>query len=480
MVSKKLIELFNTFKKETGKYNDLNIEDVHFENVALGDKDYFILNPKKTEIDKKLIASNVSVSFIPLKSIDPTIGRCNTSIIKPIAELINSYTYFAENDVIFTKVTPSMENGNIAVAENLENGIGFGSSEYYIFRSTKVYNKYLWHFMRQKSFREAARVTMKGAGGLQRVPKEFFDTAFISVPRNLSNNFSSFQLQQIIVEFLNYQKDQTHQLREKMSFLKDKANQTEETVLNKLFEMKDDFIVNQFNKWAQAKSYNIDGADITFDIKRIISDNSNEMIGIKKMGFTPTRDPEGDTNWFSVSDLTKVDGLYINEPYTKEKTTMELIKKAVDKKNTGKSEKLIPIKKGDILISFKLTVGVVKIYNSDEPAYCNEAIDIITVNKNFINEYIAYNCIIEYPKYGTQTNNGLTLNDDSKKEIEIKTPNNTGEYTSIEVQEIIVEFIKAFNLWRNTISILTTSVQEKSNTLDSALLQEIFKGSADD
>ena len=160
------------------------------------------------------------------------------------------------------------------------------------------------------------------------------------------------------------------------------------------------------------------------------------------MGFTPDRDSSGDINWYTVRDLGKVDGLYINNPKTNEKTTIELIKETVDKKDTGKSEKLIPIRKGDILISFKLTVGVVKIYNSDTPAYCNEAIDILTVNDGIYNKYVAYNCILEYPKYGTKTNNGFTLNDESKKEIKIFIPKPLDNYTSFEIQKAIVDFLE--------------------------------------
>ncbi len=194
-------------------------------------------------------------------------------------------------------------------------------------------------------------------------------------------------------------------------------------------------------KKATGRYTELDLNDVVFKTKRIYSDNPDEMVCIKRMGFTPKRDPEGDIDWFKVSDMNAIDGLYIDNPNTKEKTTMELVRYAVDKKNTGKSEKLIPIKKGDILISFKLTVGVVKIYNSDKHAYCNEAIDILTVNKDINNRYVAYNCIIEYPKYGTQTNNGMTLNDESKKEIKIMIPEPVDGYSSLEIQEAIVEFI---------------------------------------
>jgi len=161
------------------------------------------------------------------------------------------------------------------------------------------------------------------------------------------------------------------------------------------------------------------------------------------MGFTPKTSSMGNINWFSVKDLGEIKGLYINNPNSRKKTTMELIKQSIDKRNTGKSEKLISIKKNDILISFKLTVGVVKIYNSDEPLYCNEAIDILTVDEKVTDSrYIAYNCILEYPNYGTKTNNGVTLNDDDKKNIKIFIPKDLENYSSLEIQKIIADFIE--------------------------------------
>ena len=42
--------------------------------------------------------------------------------------------------MLFAKVTPCMENGKIAVAKNLKNGIGYGSSEFHVFRCSSQIN----------------------------------------------------------------------------------------------------------------------------------------------------------------------------------------------------------------------------------------------------------------------------------------------------------------------------------------------------
>jgi len=136
---------------------------------------------------------------------------------KPLNQVYKGYTYFKEEDIIFTKVTPSMENGNFAIAKNLINGIGFGSSEYHIVRCQKnVYNKLVWLFFRSDFLKEIAKKTMRGSGGLQRVPKEFFDKQTIPLPKP-HKSYTSYDIQKILVEFLEYNLDLVEKYREKLN-----------------------------------------------------------------------------------------------------------------------------------------------------------------------------------------------------------------------------------------------------------------------
>jgi len=76
-----------------------------------------------------------------------------------------------------------MENGKVAIARNLRNGLGFGSTEFHVIRAgEKVTPEYLWYFMRTQNFRDEAKARMMGAGGQQRVPAEFISSASIPLP----------------------------------------------------------------------------------------------------------------------------------------------------------------------------------------------------------------------------------------------------------------------------------------------------------
>lgn len=99
-----------------------------------------------------------------------------------INEISSGLTCFADGDIIMAKVTPCFENGNIAIASNLKNGIGYGSSELFVFRSTNICTKFLFYFLRNNLFIEYAKATMTGTGGLKRVSPTFIKSLKFAYP----------------------------------------------------------------------------------------------------------------------------------------------------------------------------------------------------------------------------------------------------------------------------------------------------------
>ena len=51
--------------------------------------------------------------------------------------LLNGGARFEEGDTLFARITPCLENGKICQAKGLENGVGFGSTEFLVFRGKK-------------------------------------------------------------------------------------------------------------------------------------------------------------------------------------------------------------------------------------------------------------------------------------------------------------------------------------------------------
>lgn len=126
-------------------------------------KDVAILNPKYDGED----LDNELVSFSPMECLRYDSLRPYTI---PFKDARGKYTYFANNDVLFAKVTPCFENLNTAIASNLLNGIGFGSSEINVLRfSDKCYTRYFFYLICSRQFIDKGCASMSGVGGLKRV-----------------------------------------------------------------------------------------------------------------------------------------------------------------------------------------------------------------------------------------------------------------------------------------------------------------------
>jgi len=107
----------------------------------------------------------------------------NASQTKPLASVVGSYTYFADGDVLLAKITPCFENGKLGIASGLSNGVGFGSSEFVVFRpSASLDKEFLYYFLARPSFRAEGADRMSGAVGHKRVTKEFIESYPIPVP----------------------------------------------------------------------------------------------------------------------------------------------------------------------------------------------------------------------------------------------------------------------------------------------------------
>lgn len=132
-------------------------------------------NWKKTKI-KYVINFNPSysddledsdiVSFVPMECIGNGVINQNKSTLR---EVKGKYTYFSEGDIVIAKVTPCFENGNIAIARNLYNEIGFGSSELYVIRCINIEKEFMFYFLQNNLFKDKCVSTMTGTGGLKRV-----------------------------------------------------------------------------------------------------------------------------------------------------------------------------------------------------------------------------------------------------------------------------------------------------------------------
>lgn len=132
------------------------------------------INPRSR--DWTTLPPETQVSFIPMAAISERTATITENVARPLAEVRKGYTPFRNDDVLFAKITPCMENGKAALATSLQNGIGFGSTEFHVLRARPgTLPKFIYFFVRQSDFRLAARQRFRGAAGQQRVPEDFLE-----------------------------------------------------------------------------------------------------------------------------------------------------------------------------------------------------------------------------------------------------------------------------------------------------------------
>ena len=140
------------------------------------------IKPSKSEARDKVSASS-HVSFLPMEDMGIDVKYVQATQTKPLSAVVGSYTYFADGDVLLAKITPCFENGKLGIADGLKNGIGFGSSEYLVFRpDPSVSKEWLYYFLSRETFRAEGAARMSGAVGHKRVSKEFIEDYPIPFP----------------------------------------------------------------------------------------------------------------------------------------------------------------------------------------------------------------------------------------------------------------------------------------------------------
>lgn len=133
------------------------------------------------------------VTFTPMECIKNGYFENREAVF---ATMNSSYTQYQEGDIVFAKVTPCFENGNIAIMQGLSSEFGFGSSELFVLRPKSINTKFLFYYLQNDIFKQYACATMTGTGGLKRVSPSFV--------RNFPIFLPSDSEQADIAEYLDY------------------------------------------------------------------------------------------------------------------------------------------------------------------------------------------------------------------------------------------------------------------------------------
>lgn len=149
-----------------------------YDNVRLSSCAW--INPNTSFKDKD---AETPISFIPMEVID----ECNSEITSMSEKAIgdsSGFTRFQDGDLLWAKITPCMQNGKSVVVRDLTNGLGCGSTEFFIIRprTSQLSIDYLQALLHMKAIRKTAMLYFGGSAGQQRVSVNFLENFNVPLP----------------------------------------------------------------------------------------------------------------------------------------------------------------------------------------------------------------------------------------------------------------------------------------------------------
>ena len=374
------------------------------------------IQPPKKQVKARL-SEDSEISFMPMDKLGIGDMYPKAHDTKTLKQVYSSYTYFENNDVLLAKITPCFENGKLGIANNLINGVGFGSSEFVVLRcSEKLLPQFLYYHLSCPKFRYEGERNMSGAVGHKRVQKDFIENNEISLP--------PLAEQQRIVAKLDAAFAEIDEGSNFIKHQKDNLNKLQRRFLEKFF-------------------------NVNFSIKKLA-----EIEGVKSGGTPKSSENtywEGDIEWFSSGELNS---MYISS--SQKKITQAGLKNS--------NAKLFP--KGSLLIGIYDTAAM-KMSILQNDATFNQAIVGIPPNTQFSSEYLLYALNYLKPEIllerrGVRQQN-LSLA--KIKDIAVPMP------SEIQQQEIVSELDKAYENISNLLLIYENKAK-LLNALKSAILAQ--------
>nr|WP_262385058.1 restriction endonuclease subunit S [Priestia megaterium] len=129
--------------------------------------------------------STIEVPYVPLKSIEGETGEISYEHTISWKQSRN-YVKFREGDLLLPKISPSLENNKITMAQQMDHEVALGSRDLYVLRvisDETVIPIYLLYLFRSQQFRNIIQLFYHGStGGYKRLSKELLLNIKIPLP----------------------------------------------------------------------------------------------------------------------------------------------------------------------------------------------------------------------------------------------------------------------------------------------------------
>lgn len=371
-----------------------------------------LINPKSCTL-----RDDTEVSFIPMTKVGEH-GEFDASEIKNYSEVKKGFTNFQNGDILFAKITPCMENGKGAIAHNMKNGIGFGSTEFHVLRpdTDKITSEWLYYLTTWKAFRKEAERNMTGSAGQKRVPKTFLENYVVNLP-DIDTQKSKNKILRKVDDLIFLRKQQ----------------------LAKLDELIKARFVEMFGDISNGRKVPMQ------DVCKIITDGTHQPPKFVLSGIP----------FLFVSNIVTNEIHYDAEKFISEETYNELIKRT-------------PIEVGDVLLSTVGSYGHPAVVKENKPFCFQRHIAYLKPNNSVVNsEYLR--CAILSTDLQRQIDESVkgiaqkTLNLSEIRKLRLPLP-------SLSLQNQFAAFVERVDQQKQTVQ----QSLDKLELMKKALMQEYF------
>lgn len=181
------------------------------------------LNPPRSTLPPHSLDG--PVSFVPMERSAAYDARLRPET-RRASQVVNGYTAFTNEDLLIAKITPCFENGKGGIAAGLEQGVGYGSTEFHVFRpSTRVDVRFVYYATLCKPFRDVGAAQMTGSAGQQRVPVDFFANFELPIPQ--------LDEQRAIADYLDAMAVKIHRFIRNRRRLIEVLNEQKQAIINR-------------------------------------------------------------------------------------------------------------------------------------------------------------------------------------------------------------------------------------------------------
>ncbi|MCT7909051.1 restriction endonuclease subunit S [Arcobacter lacus] len=414
-----VIEKFKEFQEKTGRYLDLDIENVEFESIALSDERLFTITMGQSPEGKSLNYNSKGMPFFQGKT---DFGKQYLNL--PTTWTTKSKKEAKSDDILISLRAPA---GAVNIA-NIDLSIGRGLAS--IRCQKDIHNVYIYFYL--KNNESKINNENNNGGFFSSMNKDYLYNLTIPIPKDFDKKYKSTVIQKAIVEFLEYSFDNLEQIKSNIDKRYEIVSKMKESLIPSTF--KKTAIKNTFKKYVKENNINFDITDIEFDINTLKNISQNI-----RSGATPKKI---DTNWTDINDINGIPWLDIDRTEF-EKFSIETYRKKITNIGLNScSTWLVP--KGSIMVTIGGSLGFVGINKFD--TCTNQNILNIVLKSDYNVPYVMYVLENFYKSnIRNKTSSYGNLSKTSEEVREIFIPKDSENYTSYEIQQILANFIEKMN-----------------------------------